>query len=84
MVPTEFVRLLQARYPPTLVILAHFATAAAIPSNAWYTANWGLYAIQGISMTLDRSMQHWLDWPREQMATGHVAVIQGEGEVKSL
>lgn len=61
-----YVRLIQARIPPALVILAHYAAAITSVRTAWYTQNWAEYALRGISAALDSSMQHWIEWPVQQ------------------
>ncbi|KAK5163949.1 uncharacterized protein LTR77_010345 [Saxophila tyrrhenica] len=65
-VPSPFVRLVQACCQPALVIFAHFAAIAAAVRMAWYNQNWSVYAINGVSVALDESMKHWVDWPRAQ------------------
>ena len=65
-VSMEYVRLIQARNPPALIILAHYAAAVASIRTAWYTQNWAEYALCGISEMLDDDMQHWIQWPVQQ------------------
>lgn len=66
-VSMDYIRLVQARNPPALVILAHYAAAMTAIRTAWYTQNWAEYALHGISEALDDSMQHWIRWPMEQV-----------------
>jgi hypothetical protein len=73
-VPTPFVRLVQACCQPALVIFAHFAAAAIAVRPAWYNRDWSDYAIIGVSVNLDESMQHWLEWPRAQ-AKDRLAIL---------
>lgn len=67
MVPNGYVRLVQARNPPALIILAYYAAAITAIRSAWYTENFAEYVLQGISLELDESMQHWLLWPQQQL-----------------
>ncbi|TKA26840.1 hypothetical protein B0A50_04286 [Salinomyces thailandicus] len=77
MVPTQYVRLIQARHAPALVILAHFAAAIASTNSVWYLDGWAQCCLQGIRLALDHDMQKWLDWPQEQ--TDHqLAAVHAE------
>ena len=67
MVTTGYVRLVQARNQPALVIFAHFAAVTSAVRTAWYIQNWGLYALRGVSLELDESMLHWVQWPTRQL-----------------
>lgn len=63
----DYIRLVQARNPPALIILAHYVATMTAVHTAWYTQNWAEYALRGISQALDGSLQHWLCWPMEQV-----------------
>jgi hypothetical protein len=67
MVTTGYVRLVQARNQPALVIFAYFAAATSAVRTAWYIQNWGLYALRGLSLELEESMLHWVHWPARQL-----------------
>ena len=67
MVTTEFVRLIQGRCPPALVILAYYAAGTTAVRTAWYTQNWGECTVRGVGLELDSSMQHWTVWPMQQI-----------------
>ena len=67
MVTTGFVRLIAARCPPALVILAYYAASNTALRTAWYAQNWGEYVIRGISRELEPGMQYWLAWPTKQV-----------------
>lgn len=73
-VSSAFLRLVRARVPAALVLLAHYAAANSAIRTAWYTEDWGVYALRGIEAELDAGYQHWLDWPREQSAT-HMGIL---------
>jgi len=66
LVSMQYVTLVQARNPPALVILAHYAAAMTAVHTAWYTQVWAHCALRGISQGLDGTMQHWIRWPMEQ------------------
>lgn len=67
MVTTGYVRLVQARCQPALIIFAYYAAATTAVRTAWYTQNWSEYAVKGVSLELDDTMQQWLEWPRRQV-----------------
>ncbi|KAK6397884.1 hypothetical protein LTR65_005132 [Meristemomyces frigidus] len=69
MVPMEFVRLIEQRHQAALVVLAYYAAAMTSVREVWYTKDWSVYALQGVRMALDEGMQHWLEWPEEQIRT---------------
>lgn len=62
-ISSGFLRLIQARIPAALVILAHFAAATNAVRMSWYTENWGTYALHGIKAELDAEYWSWLEWP---------------------
>jgi hypothetical protein len=62
-----YVRLIRARNPPALVVLAYYAAASTAIRNAWYLENWAECVLSGISLVLDEGMQHWLEWPMKQV-----------------
>ncbi|KAK3620613.1 hypothetical protein LTR22_025514 [Elasticomyces elasticus] len=63
--PEDFARLLTARHPVALIIVAHFAAAMVVLRRAWYVQDWGQYALEYIGRELDEGMRGWLEWPRE-------------------
>ncbi|KAK3673923.1 hypothetical protein LTR78_006125 [Recurvomyces mirabilis] len=63
----EATRLIQTRHPPMLVILAHYAAASGPLHGSWFVNEWGKFALQGVSLVLADDMQHWLEWPWEQL-----------------
>ena len=66
-VSTEYLRLVQARCPPALVVMAYYGAATSAVRTAWYTQQFGEYTVRGISAELDPSMQHWTIWPMQQV-----------------
>lgn len=73
-VSSGFLRLVQARIPAALIIVAHFAAATAAIRTTWYTENWGMYTLNGIEMELDQQYRCWMEWPREHRAR-HMDVL---------
>lgn len=67
LVSMEYIKLIQTRIPPALIILAHYVAAMAVVETAWYTQDWAESALRGISQVLDISIQHWIHWPMEQV-----------------
>ena len=73
-VPVEYIRLVQARCQPALVIFAYYAAAATADRTQWYTQHWGEYAIRGVSLELDEEMLRWMEWPMRQV-TERMAIL---------
>jgi len=73
-VPTEYVQLLKARYPPALVILAYFSAINAMAQSEWFVEQFSAFSMQSLTMELDEMMQKWLEWPRQQMEVGFAAL----------
>ncbi|KAK5113280.1 hypothetical protein LTR62_003617 [Meristemomyces frigidus] len=73
----EFTKLIQARHPPTLVILAHYAAATAPLHGSWFVRDWGQFAIRGVGMVLQDDMVHWLEWPQRQVDCG-LEMLRGQ------
>lgn len=83
MVPMEYVRLLQARSPPALVILAYYAAAMTAIRTAWFTQGWAEYALRGISQALDGTMQQYIQWPMLQVEEKMNALGVGLADARS-
>lgn len=66
-VSMEYVRLVQARRPMALIILAYYVAAITAVRTAWYTQRWAQCALHGISQELDASMHNCIRWPMEQI-----------------
>lgn len=62
-----YVRLIQDRSPPALVILAYYAASVTAIRSAWYTQNWAELTLRGITELLEENMQQWLQWPMQQL-----------------
>lgn len=69
-VTNDFVKLIQARSPPALVILAYYAAAMGAVQQTWFTQNWAQFTIRGVSFELPARMQHWIEWPLQQVREG--------------
>lgn len=87
-VTNEFVKLIQARSPPALVILAHYAAGMSAVQQTWFTQNWAQFTIRGVSFELPARMQHWIEWPlqqvQESMAVLGVTTSKGEPQPRTL
>lgn len=68
MLTYDFIKLVQAEYPPALVITAHFTVASLMLREMWYVSNWGILAFEGIRVALKGKLEEYLRWPEEQMA----------------
>lgn len=62
-----YIRLIQARSSPALIILAYYAAAITAIRKAWYTQNWAEYTLRGINQELPPPMRHWIRWPLQQV-----------------
>ena len=74
-VSIEYVRLIAARAPPALIILAHFAAVtSSMQSRTWFVDRWGEYCLAGIGREMPPEMKHWLEWPAFH-ATNHMQIL---------
>lgn len=64
-----FIKLVQNRCAPALVIVAHFFVLTMLMRDAWYISNLGRFAIEGILDALDGQLAPYLVWVRVQLAT---------------
>lgn len=67
MVSMGYVKLVQARNPSALVILAYYAAAMTAVQTAWYTQGWAEYALRGINQALEGKMQQYIQWAMQQV-----------------
>jgi hypothetical protein len=72
-----FIKMVQAEYPPALVITAHFTVASTMLRDIWYVSNWGDLAFDGICIALKGQLEEYLIWPREQMASNNAGLKHG-------
>lgn len=67
LVPMGYIKLIQARSPPALIILAYYAATITTIRTAWYTQTWAECALRGIGEVLDGEMLEWMRWPTQQI-----------------
>jgi hypothetical protein len=72
-----FIRLLQAAFPPALVITMHFTVAAHLLREIWFVSSWGRLALNGICAVLDGRLSIHTAWAIEQVATGSRSLMTG-------
>ncbi|KAK4952100.1 hypothetical protein LTR10_010020 [Elasticomyces elasticus] len=80
--PLDFARLITARHPVALVIVAHFAATTVALRKAWYVQDWGQYALEGIERELEEGMRGWLEWPRECLK-GEMGVLLTDSAIET-
>lgn len=83
MLSYDFIKLVQAEYPPALVITAHFAVAAMMLRDTWSVSDWGKYALDGIRISLNGRLEEYLAWPEEQMASDNAGLKYGAATVET-
>lgn len=83
MLSYDFIKLVQAEYPPALVITAHFAVAAMMLRDTWSVSDWGKYALDGIRIALNGRLEEYLAWPEEQMASDNAGLKYGAATVET-
>lgn len=64
-----FIHLLQTKFPPALVITAHFTVACLMLRDLWYVSSWGTLAFHGIRAALKGQLAEHLVWAQEQINT---------------
>lgn len=67
-VPYDFITLVQASFPPALIITSYFVVVANMKRDTWYVNMWGNLALEGICIALDGQLAGCMAWPREQIA----------------
>ncbi len=75
-VPAEYIRLIEARNPAALIILAHFATASTVVET-WYISGWCDYCLIGIEKCLPGDLKQWLRWPCEIKGGHFTQLLEG-------
>lgn len=88
-VHTGYIKLIQARCPPALVILACYSAAVSAVHGSWFTQSWARKAIRGVGFELPARMQWWIEWPMQQMQStmavlGVVRAVEEEDEGSGL
>ena len=83
MLSYDFIRMVQAEYPPALVITAHFTVAAMMLRDMWFVTTWGKYALDGIRIALKGQLEEYLAWPEEQMASDNAGLKYGAATIET-
>lgn len=74
MLSYDFIKLVQARFPPALVITAHFAVVNLMLRDLWYVGSWGSLAFDGIRLALNGQLNEYLVWGQEQIDTDNAGL----------
>jgi hypothetical protein len=83
MLSYDFIKMVQAHYPPALVITAHFTVAAMMLREMWFVSNWGSLAFDGIRIALKGELEEYLVWPQEQMASDNAGLKYGGATIET-
>jgi hypothetical protein len=83
MLSYDFIKLVQAHYPPALVITAHFTVAAMMLRDQWFVSNWGSLAFDGIRIALKGELEEYLVWPQEQMDSDNAGLKYGGATIET-
>lgn len=84
MLSYDFIKMVQAEYPPALVITAHFTVATLMLREMWYVSNWGSLAFEGIRLALKGQLGDYLQWPEEQIASDNAGLKYGAATVETV
>jgi hypothetical protein len=79
----DFIKMVQAHYPPALVITAHFTVAAMMLREMWFVSNWGSLAFDGIRIALKSELEEYLVWPQEQMDSDNAGLKYGGAMIET-
>jgi hypothetical protein len=83
MLSYDFIKLVQAEYPPALIITAYFTVAAMMLRDTWSISNWGQFALDGIRIALKGQLEEYLAWPEEQMASDNSGLKYGAATIET-
>lgn len=84
MLSYDFIKMVQAEYPPALVITAHFTVATLMLRETWYVSEWGSLAFEGVRLALKGQLGEYLQWPEEQMASDNAGLKYGGATVETV
>jgi len=84
MLSGEFIEMVQAEYPPALVITAHFTVAVTMLQDMWYISTWGPMAFDGIRIALRGQLEGYLKWPAQQIASGGAGLRCVAAQIKNI
>ena len=83
MLSYDFIKMVQAEYPPALIITAHFAVASMMLKEMWYVGTWGDLALDGIRIALNGQLGEYMQWPEEQMASDNAGLKYGAATIET-
>lgn len=83
MLSYDFIKMVQAEYPPALIITAHFTVASMMLKEMWYVSTWGDLALDGIRVALNGQLGEYMQWPEEQMASDNAGLKYGAATIET-
>jgi hypothetical protein len=83
MLSYDFIKMVQAHFPPALVITAYFTVAAMMLREQWFISNWGSLAFGGIRIALKGELEEYLAWPQEQMDSDNAGLKYGGATIET-
>lgn len=83
MLSYDFIKMVQAEYPPALIITAHFAVASMMLREMWFVSNWGKLALDGIRIALRGQLEKYMAWPEEQIASDNAGLKYGAASIET-
>jgi hypothetical protein len=83
MLSYDFIKMVQAHFPPALVITAYFTVAAMMLREQWFISNWGSLAFDGIRIALKGELEDYLVWPQEQMNSDNAGLKFGGATIET-
>jgi hypothetical protein len=83
MLSYDFINMVQAEYPPALIITAHFTVATMMLREMWFISAWGNLALDGIRIALKGQLEEYLAWPEEQMASDNAGLKYGAATIET-
>lgn len=83
MLSYDFIKMVQAEYPPALIITAHFTVASMMLREMWFVSTWGNLALDGIRIALKGQLEEYLRWPEEQMASDNAGLKYGAAIIET-
>jgi hypothetical protein len=83
MLSYDFINMVQAEYPPALIITAHFTVVTMMLREMWFISTWGNLALDGIRVALKGQLGEYLAWPEEQMASDNAGLKYGAATIET-
>lgn len=76
----QFIKMLTARHPVALVILAHYAALMRLRSDTWWLCKWPRVILQEVAELLGPDWDVHLQWPRQRVF-GQDELLESESRV---